>query len=170
MKPHLHIVHILSALRTVSVFLLVSCTIALAWISFLKNPSIAQASVSQLASVQRSLDTTATSAPTKHNRATEAVEPTDSISQDLHIANNGFTHMRGVLVTFVSEHLVEVSLLWGHSNFIWTISVDNNTRILSPAGEAISVDLVYPGDRVEISGMLIENTGTPVVHATYVRK
>jgi hypothetical protein len=163
----------LYALRDCALVLVVSSSVVLGGILFFKSPAIAVAvSIAEpaRAAVANVATSNAAEIPTTYNRAPAVVDSSTPSTQELHIADNGFTYIRGAMVVEVTGATLRISMLWGHSNFVWYVVTDTNTHFVSSNGEVSSLRTITIGDTLDVTGMVMENATTPVIYARYVRE
>lgn len=89
--------------------------------------------------------------------------------QEVHIANNGLTLLRGARVVSISGSVIRVSMIWGSSSFIWQVRTDSNTKFEMSTGESSTFANVQVGDAVTVTGMLSNSGAEPSISAQYVR-
>ena len=90
--------------------------------------------------------------------------------QEMNIASNGFTLVRGARVVSIEGTRIQVRVAWGATDFTWGIDIDSGTKLFAPNGEKESVADIRVGDVITASGQLAQVSGDPVINADFVRE
>ncbi len=102
-----------------------------------------------------------------------AAAATSSPKQDpvreIHIANTGLTLLRGARVLSVSGNTLVVGMIWGTSEFTWTVQTSYGTKFFNTDGEKASVANIHTGDILTVTGKISEGGARPYINADIVR-
>lgn len=88
--------------------------------------------------------------------------------QEVHIANNGATFLRGATVVSVSAAELMVKVAWGGTTLYWNIPNDPSTHFVGQSGEKIDRGDIHIGDTVMVTGSIVGGSNF-TVDAQYVR-
>ena len=90
--------------------------------------------------------------------------------QEVHIANSGFTLVRGARVVAVEGTQIRVQVAWSATAFTWEVATDIGTKFYASSGEKETLAGIQVGDIVTVSGHLAQQSGEPVINADFVRE
>ena len=111
----------------------------------------------------------AESANTVYLSGNPPTQPVVAVTQEVHIANNGLTLLRGAHITAVSPDTIEVALSWGGAQFTWNVHTAFGTELMDGTGKKVQMNSFHVGDTVTVTGKLQNSGSIPNVVAQYIR-
>ena len=94
---------------------------------------------------------------------------TASTQQELHIANDGLTLVRGAQLVNMNGSTMQVALSWGGIDMQWNVVLQYNTEYMNNNGTKIDKSAIHEGDIITVTGTLQNGGSETSLNAQYVR-